>query len=57
MDNALVNNPDPVSSHYMPGNYIIIIIINISMIYIRFDIDGGRFEKDFASYDKQVREQ
>ncbi|CDW85399.1 UNKNOWN [Stylonychia lemnae] len=37
VDNALVNNPDPTSSHFLP--------------------DNDRFNKDFASHDKMVREQ
>jgi hypothetical protein len=36
MDNALLNNPDPTSSHFLP--------------------DNDRFNRDFASYDKQIRE-
>eukprot|EP00347_Sterkiella_histriomuscorum_P000657 403374998 len=37
VDNALVNNPDPTSSHFLP--------------------DNDRFNKDFASHDKMIREQ
>jgi hypothetical protein len=37
MDNALLNNPDPTSSHFLP--------------------DNDRFNRDFATYDKQIREQ
>ena len=46
VDNALVNNPDPVSSHYLPGTFL---------SWLR--IDNDRFNKDFAAYDKQVREE
>jgi hypothetical protein len=37
VDNAMVSQPDPVSSHFIS--------------------DAERFDKDFASYDKKVREQ
>lgn len=36
MDNALLNNPDPTSSHFLPEN--------------------DRFNRDFASFEKQQRE-
>jgi hypothetical protein len=37
MDNALVNNPDPHSSHFLP--------------------EQDRWNRDFASHDKAMREQ
>jgi hypothetical protein len=37
VDNALINNPDPTASHYLP--------------------EEDRFNKDFATHDKRVREQ
>ena len=46
VDNALVNNPDPTSSHFLPGKQS-----DINRI------DQERFNKDFASYDKMMREQ
>jgi len=36
VDNALVNNPDPKSSHFID--------------------DSERFNKDFASFDRMIRE-
>ena len=49
VDNVLVNNPDPKSSHFIPGK--------LFSKLIALMLDHDRFNKDFASHDKMVREQ
>ena len=45
VDNALLNNPDPKSSHFLDSKRMLL-----------KTIDCERFNKDFAAYDKIARE-
>lgn len=51
VDNALVNNPDPTSSHFIEGNQWLVYNISFKLI------DNERYNKDYAAYDKKMREE
>ena len=49
VDSAQIHNPDPVSTHFVAG-MCETVMLNSSVI------EAERFDKDFAVYDKKIRE-
>lgn len=47
MDHTKIYNPDPRSGHYMAGK----------SLFIDQSQDEERYDKDYAAYDKRVRDQ